>query len=147
MNFLLDETLPPKLARILALVNDSPAHQIFHLTDHFQSGTIDTIWLSSLDSNFRWAILTHDLNLLNVPQQYSAWIKEGHTIFFLARHWHKIGFIDQVWMVVRWWPMILQTATVSKPRETFEIPFKSSPSRLKKLSKIPGPKRGRRSGP
>ncbi len=134
MNFLLDENLPPRSARALKGLLEEPHNEVFHLAADLQKGgTPDRQWLSGLNPAQRWAIITHDPNIRTRPQELAAWKEHGHVIFFLAQSWSHQTFHEQAWRLVRWWPTIVQTALRAKPRDAFLVPFKGSPSRLKRL--------------
>lgn len=56
MKLLLDHNLSPKLARALQAIFDE--HTIVPLRDRFEKDTTDEAWISALDKEGGWAVLT-----------------------------------------------------------------------------------------
>lgn len=150
MKFVLDENLPPRMARILNELCADNEHEVVHLaTDLGLRGVADTEWFSQLDKDHEWAIITHDFGIKRNPHELMAWQAQGHVVFFLAKGWQHVGFMDQVWPLVRWWPVLLDTAISADRPSSFIVPFKSVPSRLEPIglerrTRRPAGKRRRR---
>lgn len=61
MKLLLDHNLSPKLARALQALFDD--HEVVSLRDKFRDQTPDEEWITALDREGGWAVLTKDLRL------------------------------------------------------------------------------------
>ena len=91
MNFVLDENLPARMARILSEFVQDSGHRVLHLASDLNlKGLADEDWFSRLDPNHDWVILTHDAGIRRNPHELSAWRSQGHRVFFLAKGWQNL---------------------------------------------------------
>jgi predicted nuclease of predicted toxin-antitoxin system len=67
VKLLLDHNLSPKLARALQSIFDE--HTIVPLRDRFEKTTSDEVWISVLDKEGGWAVLTKDLRIRTRPHE------------------------------------------------------------------------------
>ncbi|TVT84568.1 hypothetical protein [Pseudomonas sp. H3(2019)] len=58
MNFLLDNNLPPALARALNELSKSEGHTVTPLRDKFPQSTSDMTWISTLSEEGGWAVIS-----------------------------------------------------------------------------------------
>jgi hypothetical protein len=81
---------------------------------HFAPKTNDIDWISALQQDGDWMILSGDLRIVRLPQELQAWKESGLTAFFLAKGWGQLTFWDKAWRLVKQWPAILRTAETFK---------------------------------
>lgn len=137
MRFVLDENLPPRMARILRELQEGTPHEVVHLAaDLNMRGATDEAWLVSLFGGSGFAIVTHDAGIRRHPQELAAWQAQGHIVFFLARGWQSLPFQELAWRLVRWWPAIVAAAERAEPGDAYIVPFQGSPSQIKKISDV-----------
>ena len=129
------------MARILRELQEDAPYDVLHLASDLDlRGASDEEWFGKLDPNEQWVILTHDLQIKKRPHELAAWREQGHIVFFLAKGWSRIPFQDRAWMLVRWWPTIVDTAENAQGGDGFQIPFRSAPRKLEKLAMRTSPR-------
>lgn len=134
MKFLLDENLPPRMARILNELEDESPHQVLHLAaDLGLQGVADVDWFEKLAQDQEWVIITHDSGIRKNPHELAAWTSQGHIVLFLARGWQHQSFQEQAWRLMRWWPALVKVAERAKGGDAYIVPFQGSPSKVEKL--------------
>lgn len=121
MKLLLDNHLSPRLAHCLqALFTDD--HHIVALREKFAENTTDVEWITALDQEGGWAVITRDLHIRTRPHERAALDKSNIVFFFLATGWRKIPVEDTAVRLIRWVPKIVaQTALAASGR--FELPI------------------------
>jgi PIN like domain len=123
LKLLLDNHLSPRIARCLeALFEDD--HEIVALRDKFSANTTDVEWITKLDEEGGWAVITKDLHIRTRPHERAALDKANIVFFFLAGAWRKSTVEDTAARLIRWIPKIVtQTTLVARGR--FELPINS----------------------
>jgi len=113
--FFADENFAPKAARML---NEfSRENTVHHLTDHFEPGTADPVWLREIA---RWTerpvVLSADGRMLRNAVERRALQETNLTFVYLARGWVNTPWNQYAWKIVKAWPDILaQTQRVRAP--------------------------------
>lgn len=83
MNLLLDNNLAPRIAKALNVLFERE-HQIIALRDWFAADTPDVDWITALDRQGGWAVLTRDLHILTRPHE-RALLDRVRIVFFIPR--------------------------------------------------------------
>lgn len=60
MNFLIDNNLPPSIARALHELCSGEGHVVVSLRDRFPADTIDIHWITDLTAEGGWAVVSQD---------------------------------------------------------------------------------------
>jgi hypothetical protein len=120
LKLLLDHNLSPRIARALdALLID---HTVVALRDRFPPNTPDVEWITALDREGGWAVLTRDLRLRTRPHERLAMDRARVVFFFLGGAWLKFGVEETAARLIRLVPkMALQTDLAERGR--FELPI------------------------
>ena len=129
MKLLLDNNLPPRRAKALdALFNK---HVIVALRDKFPADASDEQWISALDREGGWAVLTKDLRIRTRPHERAAMDRSRIVFFFLTGSWKGYNVPETAARLIRSVPnMALQTSLVERGR--FELPVNAG-SKLRPL--------------
>jgi PIN like domain len=122
MRFLVDNNLPPRLAKALSALDGD--HMIQHLGDRFPRDTTDLTWLKELASERDWAIITADRPKGEHEQR--AWADARLKVFFLAPAWRHQALWEKAWRLIKWWPVIVATATNIRGHQAYEVPIKGA---------------------
>ncbi len=125
MKLLVDENLPPRMARSLqALFADT--HEIVALRDKFQAtGISDLKWISELGVEGRWAVLTADMRIARNQVEKSAFLTNNLIGFVMAPAIRKRPLTYQMARILTLWDVFeKQYGLVS--RGLFQFGIKSS---------------------
>jgi hypothetical protein len=124
LKLLLDHNLSPRLARCLqALFADD--HEIVALRERFPVEETDINWITTLDKEGGWAVLTKDLRLRTRPHERAALDRSRVVYFFLAGSWKRYKVEETAARLIRLVPlMAAQTKLVERGR--FELPIKGA---------------------
>ena len=114
MRFLFDANLPPDLAHAIRELcrGESPAQEIFHLTDKFKGNTPDLTWIAGLGMN--WYIVSIDKFTKSRGQEREALRRAGHTVYVLDSQWSSHSFWLKSARMVLWWPQVLEHAKLTQ---------------------------------
>lgn len=113
--------LDPKLARALAALFE-PDYAIVALRDQFQPSVSDVEWITTLDREGGWAVLTQDLRIRTRPHERAAMDRARIVFFFLAGAWRKYTVMETAARLIRLIPkMAAQTDLAERGR--FELPI------------------------
>lgn len=121
MKLLLDHNLSPRLARCLHALFDND-HLILALRQKFSPDAPDIEWITTLDGEGGWAVLTKDLRIRTRPHERAALDRSRVVYFFLAGSWHNFKVEETAVRLIRWIPkMAAQTELADRGR--FELPI------------------------
>ena len=127
MKFFVDNNLPPKMARAFNEIG-APEHTFVHLREHkdLKPTSTDVEWMSLLEKEGNWVVLTKDINITKKPVEKAAFAKAKLTGFFLDKTWKDLN----LWMVLSklaaLMPEIIKLAETSRHGDCFKVPVKSS---------------------
>jgi hypothetical protein len=142
MWFVLDENLPPAYARCLAeLEGRGRELTVSHIRDVVGKNVIDTEWIEAIKSKGAPVVISGDRRMLTRVHELQALRDAQLTTFILAPGWSNLKFWDKAWLLIRWWPTIVQLAGASPPGTIFRVPHKHGPSRLTPYGSKPTPSR------
>lgn len=127
MNFLLDNNLSPRLARALnELCAGEPEEiEVVHLRDKFPPDIPDIDWINALAADKDWSVVTRDRIIKN-PLEKEAFRQSGLTAFILVKTWKDHGHWELAAQMVRWWPRIMEQASLISGGAAFEVPWRIS---------------------
>jgi hypothetical protein len=125
LRFLLDNNLPPPLARALHELSKKDGHAVEHLRDKFPANTDDVTWINILREEDDWAIISQD-RFRKGQLEAKAIRESGLPVFCLAKHWTGESYWEKAHNLVRWWPSIIQQAELISGGAAFKVPWKFS---------------------
>lgn len=125
MKFLIDNNLSPYLARALAALSSPHDIEVIHLRDKFLKNTPDIEWINALSTEQGWSVVTQD-RLIKNPLEKEALRRSGLTAFVLAKGWSAQLEWDKAAQLVRWWPRIIEQASLVRGGAAFQVPWKIS---------------------
>jgi hypothetical protein len=118
------------MAKALQELAKSQRVEIAHLSERFGRDTKDVDWISTIGQE-GWVVVSGDTRISRNPIESAAWHEAGFTAFFLDDGWSSKSFWIQAAELIRWWPIIAETARTCKHGSGFRLPFKGkSPQRL-----------------
>jgi hypothetical protein len=121
LRLLLDHHLSPRIARCLQALFECD-HTIVALRDKFAENATDVAWITTLDKEGGWAVITRDLQIRKRPHERAALDKANIVFFFLASAWRKIPVEDTAPRLIRWMPKIVAQTTLAESGR-FELPI------------------------
>lgn len=131
MKVIVDENLPPALARALHALF-AGEHEIIHLRDKFGSGVSDLKWITDLSNEGRWVVLSGDRRITRNKAEYHAFRSSKLIGLFLSAGLHKAKLIKKTERILALWQKILDMSNTVEGGAMFELPMKSN--RLKQMN-------------
>jgi PIN like domain len=120
LKLLLDHNLSPRLAK--ALDELFIEHEIIALRDKFLTDVTDVDWITALDREGGWAVLTKDIRIRQRPHERAALDRSRIVYFFLGGAWRKFTVQETAVRLIRLIPkMASQTDLADRGR--FELPI------------------------
>ena len=123
MKFLIDNNLPPAIARALHVLSQAENCSVVHLKDKFPQDTDDITWIGKLKEEGGWTILSQD-RFRKGDLEKKAIRECGLVVFCLAKHWSKSKYWDKAHNLVRWWPAIIEQAERMSGGAAFRVPWR-----------------------
>lgn len=130
MKVMVDENLPPALAKALAALFEG-THDVHHIRTYFGPGVKDVDWIGRLSRDGQWAVISGDRRITRVHAEYQAFRNSRLVGFFLSRGLYKAPLVKQMERILVLWPSIEQSVTFVAGGAMFELPMNSI--RLKQL--------------
>jgi PIN like domain len=121
LRFIFDNQLSPHLANGIHALSQLDGHQVVHLRDKFAPDSDDVVWLEALAREGAWVIICGDMNILRARAERLVWESAGLIGFFLKKGWMNQGPWEQMWRLVKWWPMIVAQAERAEPGSAFGV--------------------------
>lgn len=125
MKVLVDENLPPALARSLAALFVGK-HEIIHLKDKFGPAVKDLVWISALNSEGHWVVISADRRISKNKAEQQAFKASKLVGFFLAPSLQKAKLTKQMERLMALWEVIEKQVELVGGGSMFEIPATSS---------------------
>jgi hypothetical protein len=113
LRLLIDHNISPALAR--SLQHLFPEHLIVALRDRFKPDVTDVEWISELDGEGGWAVLTKDIRLRTRPHERMA-LDRRIVYFFLTGAWRKYSVPETAARLIRLVPLMATERCVSQIR-------------------------------
>jgi hypothetical protein len=120
LKLLLDHNLSPRLAKALDVL--FVEHQIAALRDKFSENARDVDWITALDREGGWAVLTKDLRIRQRPHERAALDRSRVVYFFLAGAWMKYTVEETAARLIRLIPKMATQSDLAD-RGRFELPI------------------------
>jgi hypothetical protein len=125
VKFFLDNCISKAMAVAIAAIGKSQGIEIVHLTEIFDAKTPDTVWIPGI-KGMGFVVVSGDPRISRNPANRAAWLESGLTAFFLDHGWMDKKLWVQAAELIRWWPIIMDTAKECTPGSGFLLPFKGS---------------------
>jgi len=125
LKVVLDENLPPALARALNALVQPEGHSFEHVSDLGLSGKTDVEIFSELGRRDISVHITADHHGRK-PAERQAIAQSGLVVFVLEKSWASQNYWTKAERLVRWCPAILQQADRIAPPAMFGVPFQFS---------------------
>lgn len=130
MKVLVDENLPPALARALNEIFKGQ-HEIIHLREKFGAGVTDVEWIGALNQEGNWVVISGDKRITRNKAEYNAFRNSKLIGFFLSPGLGKAKSIKQLERVLALWENIEKLCSTVGGGAVFELPMRST--RVKQL--------------
>ena len=130
MKILIDENLPPCLARALGELFKGE-HEVIHLRDRFGPKVKDTEWIPTLAGEGRWIVISEDRRITKNRAEYSAFMNAQMKRFFLSKGLHKAKFLKKVEKIIFYWDDIIEFSSRMAGGAMFELPVSGSVRQLR----------------
>jgi hypothetical protein len=125
-----DNTVSRAVVQALALLAQAQGVEVRHLLDRFAASTPDLEWISKLREEGDWVIVSGDTRISRSVAERAAWHESGLTAFFLGDGFSSRKFWVQAGELVKWCPIIVDTAKRCTTGSGFLLPFKGSEPKL-----------------
>jgi hypothetical protein len=122
---MLDENLPPALARSLAALF-AGKHEIVPLREKFGAAVKDTEWIGALNAEGHWVIISADRRITKNKAEQQAFKSSKLVGFFLASGLQKAKLTKQMERLMALWETIEKQAELVGGGAMFEIPMRNS---------------------
>lgn len=133
MRFLIDNNLPPPLAKALHELSLKEQVEVFHLRQKFPGSTPDIEWITRLSGEGDWAVVSKD-RFRKGNAEKAALKRSGLTVFYLNKSWSSQKYWSVAQRLVHWWPSIIEQASGIEDGAAFEVPWNSaSKGRFRKI--------------
>lgn len=123
MKAVVDENLPPSLARILNGLAEVDGDSVSSVRDLGKNGTKDVELFDHLGSNDFSVHISMDHHYRK-PAEREAITRNGLVLFVLAKGWANQSLVKQAAQLILWWPRIVSQATEVKPPAGYIVPWK-----------------------
>lgn len=130
MKVLVDENLPPALARALNALF-AGKHEIIHIRDRYGPGVKDIQWISDLGAEGRWIVISGDRRITRNKAEHNAFRASNLVGFFLSSGLYKSPVIKQMERILALWQAIETQSSIVQGGAMFELPMTST--RLKQI--------------
>lgn len=117
------------MARAVAELARAQGIEVIHLSDRFARSTPDIEWIQQLRDE-GWIIISGDPRISRNPAEREAWHESGMTAFFLDNGWANKKFWVQAAEIVRWFPIIVETAKECSVGAGFILPFQGKEPKI-----------------
>lgn len=123
---MVDNDLPPRLARALHLIFESDGDEIVALRDKFgRTDLKDADWITELGREGRWAVLSADRRIAKQRPSRELFIGAGLIGFFFPPSLQKEPLYRQASRVLALWPSVRSQVGLNA-NGCFEIPAKGN---------------------
>ncbi|MBY3154423.1 hypothetical protein HFO42_07005 [Rhizobium leguminosarum] len=130
MKVLVDENLPPALARSLNALF-AGKHEVIHIRDRFGPGVKDVEWIGQLSSEGRWIVISGDRRITRNKAEYNAFRNSNLVGFFLSKGLYKSPIVKQMERILALWQTMEMQAAIVQGGAMFELPMTST--RIKQM--------------
>lgn len=125
MKVLVDENLPPALAKALQAIFEGD-HEVIHLRERFGPGVKDREWIEKLSTEGRWIVISADRRITRNRAEYAAFRGSKLVGFFLSKGLYKAPLIKQMERILALWNAIEAQSGLVAGGAMFQLPVKST---------------------
>jgi PIN like domain len=130
LKVLIDENLPPALARALAALFVGE-HEIDHLRIKYGAGVKDVDWIGALNQEGRWIVVSGDTRITRNKAEQMAFRNSRLIGFFLAPSLKKAKLTRQMQRILALWEDIDALSQRVAGGAMFELPMSGAIRQLK----------------
>lgn len=123
MKFLIDNNLPPALARALNELCKADGHLVVPLRDQFTAAASDADWIATLAAEGNWAVISQD-KFTKGDIERRAFRESGLPVFCLAKQWAHEEYWKKAHNLFRWWPAILKQSSLISGGAAFKVSWR-----------------------
>ncbi|RXF69602.1 hypothetical protein [Hansschlegelia zhihuaiae] len=125
MKVLIDENLPPRLARALHELL-KPQHQVYASRALFGTGVKDLDWMARLNAEGGWVVISGDRRITRNKHEAAAFRASNMIGFFLSKGLQKSPLLKQMERLCALWPSIEAQTKLVAGGAMFELQMKST---------------------
>lgn len=125
MKIVIDENLPPALARALSALF-AGEHEITHIRDRYGPSVKDVVWIPELSREGNWVIISGDRGIRRKNAEHAAFRASRLIGFFLSAGLNKAPLVKKAERILALWSNIETFATRSRPGSMYELPMTST---------------------
>ncbi len=125
MKVVIDENLPPALARALAALFVGE-HEIIHIRDRYGPGVKDLQWIPELSDEGAWIVISGDRGIRKIKAEFNAFRHSRLIGFFLSAGLNKAPLVKKAERILALWTSIETLADRTRPGSMFELPMTST---------------------
>lgn len=123
MQFIIDNNLPPSLARGLNELSVHVGIPVHALKDKFDPATPDIQWIEYLSKEKDWVVVSQD-RFRKGSGEKEAIRRSGLIVFYLDKQWAKQPYWSKAHRIVQWWPEIIKQAQMVSGGAAFSVPWR-----------------------
>lgn len=125
MKVLVDENLPPALAKALHALFDGD-HEVVHARARFGPNVKDVTWITTLSAEGRWIVISGDRRITRNRVEYAAFRNSRLVGFFLSKGLNKAPVIKKMERILALWNAIEKQSDIVAGGAMFLLPIKST---------------------
>jgi len=122
---MVDENLPPALARALAALF-AGQHEIIHLLERFGKGTTDIEWMTALNTEGSWAVLSADRRISRNKSEQRLFRSSRLIAFIFAPGLQRASTVKKMERLMATWETIEKQVPLVRGGAMFEIPMRGN---------------------
>lgn len=130
MKVIVDENLPPAMAKFLAALFVAE-HQIIHLRERFGAGVKDVEWMTALNHEGGWVVISGDKRISRNKAEQAVIRASRLIAFIFAPGLQKAPLLKKMERLMVMWPKMEQQVGLVTGGAMFEIQVKGD--RLKSM--------------
>jgi len=123
LKFFFDNNLSPYLAEAIHLLSSQDGHEVVHMRDKFPHNPPDSEWIAQLGDERGWIIISGDVNILKNSHEREVWKQAKLTTFVFGKSFMNKKNWEQIWIVFRWWPEIVDMAERVAAGAAYQVPL------------------------
>lgn len=123
MNVMVDENLPPAMARALAALFVHH-HEVRHLRERFGAGTTDMEWMNRLNAEGSWVVLSADRQFSRNRAEQRVFRSSRLIAFIFAPSLQKASTVKKMERLMATWETIEKQVPLVRGGSVFEIPMR-----------------------
>ncbi|MCF4166549.1 hypothetical protein L2U69_12920 [Zavarzinia compransoris] len=122
---MVDENLPPALARALAALFVDK-HQVVHLRDRFEAAVSDVRWISELNREGGWVVLSADRRIAKNKAEQQVFRSSKLIAFIFAPGLQKSSVMKKMERLMAMWETMEKQVPLVSGGAMFEIQMKGN---------------------